>query len=356
MITTVIIRRKHILQSACTALSRSYFVWHKVPNVEFVVEMAEDYGGPRREFFRLLMIELQQSFGVFFGKPGQLLFSYDQRAFALNKFYTAGKLIAWSIMHNGPGPRCLSRQLYLLMCGQKPDFSTFDVSNFQDEELQIKLEKVATCRTLAELEEIRSSLGDFIFECGVPNIYTASVADMPTIYEQIITHHLYHRVASMIHQFVSGLNSCGLMWTMVEKFWEQFLPMFTHTGRTLSRNDVQELFTINWSAQGSNCREQEEDTIYLWECWLMSIQEEASMNITYEDVLVFVTGADAVPPLGFQQNCQIDFYGLEAGCRRIPYSSTCACCLFLPRGIRDEAEFRDLMFTALRGSLGFGKV
>ena len=37
---TVIARRKNILQSACVALSRSYFAWHKLPHIEFVGEMA----------------------------------------------------------------------------------------------------------------------------------------------------------------------------------------------------------------------------------------------------------------------------------------------------------------------------
>ncbi|XP_066515047.1 uncharacterized protein [Hoplias malabaricus] len=201
MTITVIVRRKYILQSACTALSRSYFNWHKVPNVEFVGEMAEDYGGPRREFFRLLMIEIQQRLGVFVGKPGQLLFSYDQRALSQNKFYTGGKLIAWSIVHNGPGVRSLSRELFLLMCGQKTDFSSFDLSNFQDEELQNKLQKVAVCTTHNELDELKRTLGDFIAECGVPNIFTASLTDLPTVYEQIITHHLYHSVNRREHGY-----------------------------------------------------------------------------------------------------------------------------------------------------------
>jgi len=49
---TVVARRRRVLHSACVALQKSYFKWHKTPNIEFVGEMAEDYGGPRREFFR----------------------------------------------------------------------------------------------------------------------------------------------------------------------------------------------------------------------------------------------------------------------------------------------------------------
>ncbi|MGL5119701.1 MAG: hypothetical protein ACRC7H_10985 [Plesiomonas shigelloides] len=49
---TIVARRRKILHSACVALEKSHFDWHKMPNVEFVGEMADDYGGPRREFFR----------------------------------------------------------------------------------------------------------------------------------------------------------------------------------------------------------------------------------------------------------------------------------------------------------------
>ncbi|ROJ30489.1 G2/M phase-specific E3 ubiquitin-protein ligase [Anabarilius grahami] len=189
----VIARRKHILKSACVALSRGYFEWHKTPNVQFVGEMAEDYGGPRREFFRLLMIELQSNYGIFEGKPGQLLFSYDQKALAENTFFTAGRLMAWSIIHNGPGIKCLNKELFMVMCGKVADLSTFDLTNFLDSDLAEKLAKVVRCSTAEELTELKNSLGDWIYECGVPNIYTATINDLPTIYGQLVTHYIYHR-------------------------------------------------------------------------------------------------------------------------------------------------------------------
>ncbi|KAG5267077.1 hypothetical protein AALO_G00239600 [Alosa alosa] len=95
----VVARRRHILTSACGALAKSFFHWHREPHVEFVGEMADDYGGPRREFFRLLNC---------------------------NKYYTAVKLTAWSIVHNGPGPRSINRCVYKMMYGQRPDLASFD--------------------------------------------------------------------------------------------------------------------------------------------------------------------------------------------------------------------------------------
>lgn len=49
---TVVVRRKRVLQSAITALGKTCFAWHRRPQVEFVGELAEDHGGPTREFFR----------------------------------------------------------------------------------------------------------------------------------------------------------------------------------------------------------------------------------------------------------------------------------------------------------------
>lgn len=58
----VVARRTKILHRACTALKNSYFAWHKSPQIEFVGESADDYGGPSREFFRLVQINLSTKY------------------------------------------------------------------------------------------------------------------------------------------------------------------------------------------------------------------------------------------------------------------------------------------------------
>ncbi|XP_077091382.1 uncharacterized protein LOC143742419 [Siphateles boraxobius] len=244
--------------------------------------------------------------------------------------------MAWSILHNGPGMKSINKELFMIMCGQKPDLTTFDLNNFLENDLAEKLAKVVRCSTTEELTELKNSLGDWICDCGVPNIFTAFMSDLPTIYWQLVTHFIYHRVASIIQQFTSGLNSCGRLWEVVLNNWKAFLPLFTNTRGALTRNEVRDLFDIVWSSTGSNRRDLEEETIFLWECWLMSIQ-------------------DSVPPLGFQQKCKVEFYDQEEPTRRIPYASTCALTLYLPRGVSEEEDFKELMFLAINGSLGFGK-
>ena len=90
----------------------------------------------------LLMVAVQNMYGVFEGRPGNLIFSYNQQALSVKKYYTAGKLVAWSIMHNGPGPKCLNVQLYELMCGQHPDLTSVHTDLFMDEEISTNVAKV----------------------------------------------------------------------------------------------------------------------------------------------------------------------------------------------------------------------
>lgn len=93
-------------------------------------------------FFFFLMSEVQTSLDIFEGKPGNLLFAYNQDALQQNKYYTAGKLTAWSILHNGPGIKCLNQHLFQMMCGRTIDLSKFDLETFHDTDVQQRLEKV----------------------------------------------------------------------------------------------------------------------------------------------------------------------------------------------------------------------
>ncbi|XP_013856467.1 G2/M phase-specific E3 ubiquitin-protein ligase [Austrofundulus limnaeus] len=118
---------------------------------------------------------------------------------------------------------------------------------------------------------------------------------------------------------------------------------------------MKSLFTIKWSPVGSNRKDKEEDTIFWWDWWLLAIQD-GRVDISFEQLLIFVFGADAVPPLGFTPNPSIEFYDQEPGERRVPYSSTCSITLFLPRGVESDGDFTELMEMSIKCSHGFGKV
>jgi len=89
------------------------------------------------------MIEAQSALGIFEGKQGQVFFAYNQSALEQNRFYTCGKLIAWSLIHGGPGIKALHPALYLMMCGQEGQLDRFDFHDLPDDEVQLKLQQVA---------------------------------------------------------------------------------------------------------------------------------------------------------------------------------------------------------------------
>ena len=53
------------------------------------------------------MQKLVTSYDVFEGRPGGIVFTYDQNTLEQGKYRTAGELIALSLTHDGPGIRSL---------------------------------------------------------------------------------------------------------------------------------------------------------------------------------------------------------------------------------------------------------
>ena len=92
--------------------------------------------------YRLLMIEVYGTLGIFEGSAGELFFAYDQRALEEQKFFKAGKMTAWSVAHNGPGPRSLNKNVFRMMCGQKPQLSSMDISSLLEDDQKSKMEQV----------------------------------------------------------------------------------------------------------------------------------------------------------------------------------------------------------------------
>ncbi|KAL7827074.1 hypothetical protein SRHO_G00327920, partial [Serrasalmus rhombeus] len=83
-------------------------------------------------------------------------------------------------------------------------------------------------------KNLQDSLGDWIADCGVPGVYEAKVHDVPQILSQVVKRFIFHRTANMIEQFKQGMNSCGKLWETVERYWNAFQCLFTHTERRLT--------------------------------------------------------------------------------------------------------------------------
>ena len=111
----VIILRKRLIQTCLTAIQQPEFDFFKDPLIHFSGEEAEDLGGPKREFLRLLMKNVCGEMGVFEGQQHSVTFCHNHAVLERKKPYIAGQLLSWSLLHNGPGLHALSEDVYFLM-------------------------------------------------------------------------------------------------------------------------------------------------------------------------------------------------------------------------------------------------
>ena len=75
--------------------------------VHFIGEGAVDEGGPRREFFHLLIQEILSKSGFFDGFPERVILLYDVTGIANNTYYIIGKMISTCIIQGGEAPTCI---------------------------------------------------------------------------------------------------------------------------------------------------------------------------------------------------------------------------------------------------------
>nr|XP_033478032.1 uncharacterized protein LOC117254121 [Epinephelus lanceolatus] len=348
--THIQVRGRDLLQSVMKVVRRPGFCFRWTPVVSFSGEDTDSHDGPLREFFRLTLLELQQS-SVFEGLPGRLFLTYDLAALEDRKYYEAGVLIGWSLAQGGPGPHCLHPVLYELMCGQNPSLEDFSWRDIVDTEAQIRLQQLHCCTNVKLLSP---SLCDWVSSCGIPGIHSAHSDEIPSICIRLVKHYIYHRVASMISQFTEGLNSCGGLWDTILSHWKEFLPVMTSAQQQpLTLEEFKQLFTVCYSHPDSQLQAAEEATVGHWET-VLTLVSDGQTDYSFEDLLAFITGADHLPPPGFPRLISLRFYSQDASMPgvRLPHTSTCALELFLPRGVAGAADLSALLSRAIHKALG----
>ncbi|XP_034062188.1 G2/M phase-specific E3 ubiquitin-protein ligase-like [Gymnodraco acuticeps] len=90
----------------------------KFTDDEGQTEDGVDIGGPKREFLTLLM-ECLRMRRIFDGPQDRKFLTFDNAAAKDDEYFHAGRMIATSIVHGGPGPRFLSETLYQHLTGMK---------------------------------------------------------------------------------------------------------------------------------------------------------------------------------------------------------------------------------------------
>ena len=200
-------------------------------------------------------------------------------------------------------------------------------------------------------------------------------------------------------RFICGLDCLGLL-SEVGKSSHEYEEIFLYRNNQLSASALLEVFSdIQMAESGRNVRTKQNDVVCYWKdyvydvegmfchantlalvsclyrpplcicqkiCWPSSLRpipndQHTITSIFFiandafcklKDILIFATGADQIPPMGFVPTPSVTFDAST----RFPMANTCANVLILPLNAGDGnySTFKEKMDTAILGSPGFG--
>lgn len=106
------VKRNHIWSDTLRAVKKTSFNPINPLHVTFIGEPAVDEGGPRREFFSLVLAKVSSDRSIFHGSEDSRIFIRNFQGVQNRLFYIAGMLVAISLANGGPGFPCLSQTIY----------------------------------------------------------------------------------------------------------------------------------------------------------------------------------------------------------------------------------------------------
>ncbi|KAF5282381.1 hypothetical protein FQR65_LT14317 [Abscondita terminalis] len=342
------IYREDIFQCCIRAMRRPSFDPYRKIDVKFSdvdgqSEGAVDMGGPTREMFRLVLNHLKNSH-LFIGVNKKYI-SLDALALEKKNYFEAGRIISLSLVHGGLGPHFFSENLYTAIT--KGIEFTLAAIEFVDSDIQ---EKLSTLASINDQNIMKNYLTDEnIFSIAGINSNRSLDTKYEIIDAAIKFYHLY-RTKPALDQFMDGLRTCNIL-ELIQSHANLFEQIMCHDKIQLDFKTIEEIFTIKLSEMGSNTRQNENRIVCFWRDYLLD-SEEGANNCSLEDILIFATGADAIPSLGFGKKLEIHF--LHDTNMKYPKANTCGLELHLPTCYTNYEDFKNNMDFGIGNSKEFG--
>uniref|UniRef100_A0A3B5Q634 Uncharacterized LOC106700434 n=1 Tax=Xiphophorus maculatus TaxID=8083 RepID=A0A3B5Q634_XIPMA len=320
--------RDRILEWSLHAFRRRRFDPAAKLNVIFVdeednAEGAVYEGGPTREYLRLLMRAIHQS-NVFEGHENNRHLALDTSGLESKMYNCIGKMISVCLVHGGIGPHFFSQRLYDQICGTLSQPTL--VEEVVNHSFRQQLIKIQDTNTIVEANEAIMQAADTLSTVGTLRRVT-TLEERDSLVQSAADYFVNGRVCTALQQFMEGLKTLNVL-DEIQKNPAVFHELFVCEEKPLSARDLNTLFQVCFSVQGSNKRRIENQTICYWRDWLVDIEEEECSPITLKMILEFASGASTVPPLGFPHRPKIEF--LHEANRVFPEANTCLVVLRLP--------------------------
>ncbi|XP_078361567.1 G2/M phase-specific E3 ubiquitin-protein ligase-like [Oculina patagonica] len=348
------VRRAAIWSDTCRQLMRKRFSPRNRISVKFAdsegnSEGAVDVGGPKREFFRILVKAAKEESGIFIGKEGCKSLFPNSKAREEDRYRIVGLVLAWSLVHGGPAGNFLSPTLYNSVA-YGPGVIPPRLEDVPLQHLRQKIEQIADSATLSQLQEcLDDEEIQAIVEGQGATTFVKSIDEKEWYVRIILRHLLVDSTSYLLEDFKKGLQTLGVL-EAVKRHPERFRDVFTNENlEPLDAAAVDTLFTFELAEVGSNERPKQELAIVNWRDYLQDC-ETGDTQASLSDVLAFATGAERQPILGFDTIPTIEFHN-----EIFPTANTCATILRIPTTHEEYEEFKSKMDFAILNSPCFGQ-
>ncbi|KAL4006074.1 hypothetical protein ACER0C_005787 [Sarotherodon galilaeus] len=262
-----------------------------------------DNGGPKREFLTLLM-KCLRSRRIFDGPEDSKFLTFDSAAAREDEYFLAGRMIATSLVHGGPGPAFLSKTLYQHLIGTtKSDVVEVTIEDVTDEATKAFLLEISNAATLKELH------GSIEMHCSL--LQTAGCYGFPDSLDgkgNIIKDYL---------KFKDGLATLGVIHAL-QQHPLLFQPFMCSRPEPLTSDVLEDMFAVVLSEPGSSRRQEETRVLGFWRDYLIDA-EDTKTAVSLQDILMFATGLNSIPPAGMEPRPRLLF----GDASRFPLGKTC---------------------------------
>nr|XP_045378623.1 G2/M phase-specific E3 ubiquitin-protein ligase isoform X4 [Camelus bactrianus] len=298
-------------------------------------DLLREHPGSKQEFLCLLMQQLENS-PLFEGSLSKNL-SLNSQALKENLYYEAGKMLAISLVHGGPSPGFFSKTLFncLVYGPENTQPILDDVSDFDVAQIIIRIN---TATNVADLNSLVNECYNYLELIGCLRLIT-SISDKYMLAKDILVYHVIKRVQAPFESFKQGLKTLGVL-EKIQTYPEAFCSIFCHKPENLSAKILSDLFTVRTLS--------DVQALGFWNSYLQAV-EDGKSTVTMEDILIFATGCNSIPPAGFKPTPSIECLHMD-----FPVGNNCNNSLALPI-TSTYKEFQENMDFAIKNTLRLEK-
>ena len=349
------VSRSHLWESAKRGFSKKSFSPKNKISVMFTddagnSEGAIDLGGPTREFLTLLINYINRS-SLFVGNEESRLLSCYSKELRDGDYFLAGKIIALSIVHGGPGPESFSPILFDSIV-QGPEDVKVSVDDVFDHEAKQQLRQLQDCTSVSSISGCLDGMEALIDFAGV-NPMVRHPDDRFRIIDDVSKWLVVGKTRPALESFKSGLNTLGVL-EAIRVQPSAFKQVLCYNDRKFDATTFESIFRIQRSEQGTQKCVTENKVIMHLRDLLQEIEENDS-DLTYTEILAFTTGSSKMPPAGFTTKPTIEFLHSNGSDERtFPTANTCSCILRLPTCHQEYSTFKESLEFAIKNCRGFG--